>query len=241
MSEFKMPTEVVELPSKGLVYPEENPLSSGTVEMKYMTAKEEDILTNQSYIKDGTVLDRLLKSLIVSKINYNDLVVGDKNAILVASRILVYGSEYSFNLNGVDYTIDLTELENKPFDESKIEKGKNNFSFRLPHSGLEITFRLLTHGDEAKINREIQGYKKIDKNASPELTTRLKHMITSVDGNSEDKAIRDFVDNHLLARDSRAFREHIKEIQPDVDLTYTLETGDTVEIPINLNFFWPDA
>ena len=241
MSEFKMPTEVVELPSKGLVYPEENPLSSGTVEMKYMTAKEEDILTNQSYIKDGTVLDRLLKSLIVSKINYNDLVVGDKNAILVASRILGYGSEYSFNLNGVDYTIDLTELENKPFDESKIEKGKNNFSFKLPHSGLEITFRLLTHGDEAKINREIQGYKKIDKNASPELTTRLKHMITSVDGNSEDKAIRDFVDNHLLARDSRAFREHIKEIQPDVDLTYTLETGDTVEIPINLNFFWPDA
>ena len=241
MSEFKMPTEVVELPSKGLVYPEENPLSSGTVEMKYMTAKEEDILTNQSYIKDGTVLDRLLKSLIVSKINYNDLVVGDKNAILVASRILGYGSEYTFALNDVEYTIDLTELENKPFDESKIEKGKNNFSFKLPHSGLEITFRLLTHGDEAKINREIQGYKKIDKNASPELTTRLKHMITSVDGNSEDKAIRDFVDNHLLARDSRAFREHIKEIQPDVDLTYTLETGDTVEIPINLNFFWPDA
>ena len=241
MSEFKMPTEVVELPSKGLVYPEENPLSSGTVEMKYMTAKEEDILTNQSYIKDGTVLDRLLKSLIVSKINYNDLVVGDKNAILVASRILGYGSEYTFTLNDIEYTIDLTELENKPFDESKIEKGKNNFSFKLPHSGLEITFRLLTHGDEGKINREIQGYKKIDKNASPELTTRLKHMITSVDGNSEDKAIRDFVDNHLLARDSRAFREHIKEIQPDVDLTYTLETGDTVEIPINLNFFWPDA
>ena len=88
MSEFKLPTEVVELPSKGLVYPESNPLSSGKVEMKYMTAKEEDILTNQAYIKDGTVLDKLLKSLIISKINYNDLVVGDKNAILIASILL---------------------------------------------------------------------------------------------------------------------------------------------------------
>jgi hypothetical protein len=241
MSEFKIPTEVVELPSKGLIYPESNPLSSGTVEMKYMTAKEEDILTNQAYIKDGTVLDKLLKSLIVSKIDYNDLVVGDKNAILIASRILGYGSEYSFTYNGTQHTVDLTTLDSKPFDETGIEKGKNKFTFTLPHSGITITFKLLTHGDENKINREIQGYKKIDKNASPELTTRFKHMITSVNGDSEDKSIRDFIDNHLLARDSRALREYIKQVQPDVDLTYTLETGETIEIPINLNFFWPDA
>lgn len=241
MAEFKLPTEIVELPSKGLVYPESNPLSSGTVEMKYMTAKEEDILTNQAYIKDGTVLDKLLKSLIVSKVNYNDLIVGDKNAILIASRILGYGSEYSFFYNGVEHTIDLTTLENKPFDESSVEKGNNNFTFTLPHSGLPITFRLLTHGDEAKITKEIQGYKKIDKNASPELTTRLKYMITSVDGETDTKHIRDYIDNHLLARDSRALREYVKQVQPDVDLTYTLETGETLEIPINLNFFWPDA
>ena len=241
MSEFKLPTEVVELPSKGLVYPESNPLSSGKVEMKYMTAKEEDILTNQAYIKDGTVLDKLLKSLIISKINYNDLVVGDKNAILIASRILGYGSEYSFMYNGVEHTVNLATLENKPFDESSVEKGVNNFTYTLPHSGLTITFKLLTHGDEGKVTRELQGYKKIDKNASPELTTRLKHMITSIDGNSEDKVIRDYIDNHLLARDSRALREHIKQVQPDVDLTYTLDTGETVEVPINLSFFWPDA
>ena len=81
-SKFKFPTEVIDLPSKGLLYPKENPLSSGKVEMKYMTAREEDILTNQNYIKNGTVIDELLKSLIITKINYNDLVVGDKNAIM---------------------------------------------------------------------------------------------------------------------------------------------------------------
>jgi len=241
MSEFKMPTEVIELPSKGLIYPESNPLSSGKVEMKYMTAKEEDILTNQAYIKDGTVLDKLLKSLIVSEIDYNDLVIGDKNAILIASRILGYGSEYSFSIGGVEHTVDLGTLDNKPFDESKIKKGENKFDYTLPHSNIEISFRLLTHGDEGKINAEIQGYKKIDKNASPELTTRFKHMILSVDGKTDKKDIRDFIDNHLLARDSRALREYIKQIQPDVDLTYVLDSGQVIDIPINLNFFWPDA
>ena len=241
MSEFKMPTEVIELPSKGLIYPESNPLSSGKVEMKYMTAKEEDILTNQAYIKDGTVLDKLLKSLIVSEIDYNDLVIGDKNAILIASRILGYGSEYSFSIGGVEHTVDLSTLDNKPFDESKIKKGENKFDYILPHSNIEISFRLLTHGDEGKINAEIQGYKKIDKNASPELTTRFKHMILAVDGKTDKKDIRDFIDNHLLARDSRALREYIKQIQPDVDLTYVLDSGQVIDIPINLNFFWPDA
>jgi len=97
---FKFPTEVVELPSKGLVYPEDNPLSSGKIEMKYMTAKEEDILTNQSYIEKGIVLDKLLQALIVSKINYNDLITGDKNAIMIAARILGYGKDYTFTYNG---------------------------------------------------------------------------------------------------------------------------------------------
>ena len=86
MAEFKLPTEIVELPSKGLIYPEDNPLSSGKIEMKYMTAKEEDILSNQAYIEKGIVIDKLLQSLIVSDINYNDLVIGDKNAIMIAAR-----------------------------------------------------------------------------------------------------------------------------------------------------------
>ena len=118
MAEFKLPTEVVELPSKGLIYPEDNPLSSGKVEMKYMTAKEEDILSNQSYIEKGIVIDKLLQSLIVSDINYNDLIIGDKNAIMVAARILGYGKNYDFVYDGEEISLDLTTLDNKEIDEN---------------------------------------------------------------------------------------------------------------------------
>jgi len=240
-NKFNFPTETVDLPSKGLVYPKDNPLSSGKIEMKYMTAKEEDILTNQNYIQDGTVLDKLLQSLIVSKINFNDLIVGDKNAILVASRILGYGKDYTFNYMGDEYTIDLSQIENKPFDEALITQGTNEFAYTLPHSETKITFKILTSADDKKIDAEIKGLKKINKNLSPELTTRLKYIITSVNGDKEDKTIRDFVDNHLLARDSKALRDYIKKIQPDVNLSFTDNSGAEVAIPINLSFFWPDA
>ena len=98
MNEFKFPTEVVELPSKGLIYPPSSPLSSGQIEMKYMTAREEDILTNQNYIKQGVVLEKLLKSLIVTKIEYDELIIGDKNAVMVAARVLGYGKDYEFEV-----------------------------------------------------------------------------------------------------------------------------------------------
>jgi hypothetical protein len=241
MAEFNFPTETIELPSKGLVYPENNPLSSGTVEMKYMTAKEEDILTNQSYIKSGVVLDKLLQSLVVDKnINIDDLIIGDKNALLIASRILGYGSKYSVIIRGEEVNIDLSLLDNKDIDYSSIEKGKNEFTYTLESTGTVLTYKLLTGKDEKSIEREIAGLKKIKSDASPELTTRLKHMILSVDGNTEKKDIRDFVDNYFLARDSRAFREHIKNTQPDVNLNVVLDNGEEVAIPIGLNFFWPD-
>ena len=241
MAEFKLPTETVDLPSKGLLYPSDNPLSSGQIEMKYMTAKEEDILTDQSYIQNGTVIDKLLQSLIISKINYNDLLIGDKNALLVASRILGYGKDYTFTHNGRQETIDLTTLEDKVLDESLYIKGVNEFSFDLPHTGYNITFKLLTHGDEIKIQNELKGLKKINRNSSPEATTRLKYMLLSVDGNEEKKDIRDFIDNYLLARDARALREHITQIQPDIDLTFFPDGGgEPTNMPIGLNFFWPD-
>jgi hypothetical protein len=239
---FKLPTETIELPSKGLVYPEGNPLSSGTVEIKYMTAKEEDILTNQNYINNGTVLDKLLKSLIVTDINYNDLLIGDKNAIMVSARILGYGAEYKFNYNGKEEVVDLSSLENKPLDESLYTQGLNEFSFTLPTSENEITFKLLTHGDEVKVNQELEGLKKINREGSPELTTRLKHMITSVNGDKERKIIREFVDTAFLARDARAFREYISQIQPDVDLTFfPSRTTKPISLPIGISFFWPDV
>jgi hypothetical protein len=206
-----------------------------------MTAKEEDILTNQSYIRNGTVLDKLLKSLIISKINYDDLLIGDKNAIMVASRILGYGSEYSFDYMGESHTVDLSQLENKPLKEELFKDRTNEFEFSLPKSKNIITFKFLTHKDEQEINRELEGLKKINKDASPELSTRLKYLITSVEGNRERKDVREFVDNYLLAQDSRALREYVREIQPDVDLTFFPDGSDTrINIPIGVSFFWPD-
>lgn len=245
MNEFKFPTEMVELPSKGLIYPSTNPLSSGQIEMKYMTAKEEDILTNQNYIKQGVVLEKLLKSLIITKIDYDDLVIGDKNAIMVAARVLGYGKDYSFKANDSIVTVDLTQCPMRYLDESKVTKGINSFEYVFPSTGNTITYKILTGRDEKQIKSEVEGLKKIDKNASAELSTRLKYLITSVNGNEDKKVIRDFVDNYLLAKDSRAFREHLKSTQPDVELTakYTNENGveEDIDIPITVNFFWPDA
>jgi hypothetical protein len=241
MSEFKLPTEIVELPSKGLLYPEGSELSKGTIEMKYMTAKEEDILTNQSYIKNGTVLDKLIKSLIVSPIEYDDLLLGDKNAIMVAARILGYGSEYKFDYNGEEQIINLSNVENKPLKEELFANRINEFAFTLPKSGNLVTFKLLAHRDEQEITRELNGLKKINKDASPEISTRLKYLITSVEGKRDKKDIREFVDNYLLAQDSRALREYVREIQPDVDLTFfPVGSDDRVSIPIGVSFFWPE-
>jgi|TARA_Y100001963_G_scaffold62151_1_gene86734 hypothetical protein len=241
----QFPTEEVTLPSKGLLYPKDSLLRSGKIEMKYMTAKEEDILTNQNYINNGTVIDKLIKSLIVTPINYNELLIGDKNAILVAARILGYGSDYEFSYSGEDYTIDLTKIEDKELSKNVTNVGKNEFDFTLPASKIKITFKLLTHGDEKSIAAELKGLKKINKNASHELTTRLKHIILSFNGEYDKSKIREFVDNQLLARDARSLRKKIAEIQPDVDLKHTVEdnNGDLVEvpIPIGINFFWPDV
>lgn len=239
----KFPTEMVDLPSKGLLYPKSSPLSEGKIEMKYMTAREEDILTNQNYIQNGTVIDKLLQSLIVTPINYGDLLVGDKNAILIASRILGYGKDYEFEYQGEKQVVDLSEVKHKEVDESLFKAGENKFSYKMPSTGTVITFKLLTHADELAIDQEVKGLKRINKDSSAELSTRLKKIITSVEGDETPSTIRDFVDNYLLARDSRAFREYIKSIQPDVDLKFYPENGPDggVDIPIGVTFLWPDA
>ena len=245
-NKYKFPTEIVELPSKGLLYSEDNPLSSGKIEMKYMTAKEEDILTNQNYIRQGTVIDKLLQSMIISKINYDDLLVADKDAIMISARILGYGKDYVFTYNGEEVTVDLTTMKEKLLDESLVKTPRvNEFQFTLPHSGNEISFRLLTHGDDKKIEQELDGLKKIDPKGNPELSTRLKHMILSINGNREKKDIREFVDNAFLARDSRAFREYVSKLAPGVELKFNYVSDGNVEegvtLPIGLNFFWPDS
>jgi len=245
MAELKIPTETVTLPSKGLLYPETSPLAKGEIEMKYMTAKEEDILTNANYLRNGTVLDKLLQALIITPIDYNELLVGDKNAILIAARVLGYGKDYNFNYNDREITVDLSKLEDKAINESLFKRGINEFAFTLPHSNNNITFKLLTHGDEQKIDAEIRGMMKISPNGSFDVTTRLKYIITSVEGKRDAKDIRDFVDNYLIAKDARALREYYNLISPDVNMKYIPEDSDYVregiDIPVSLNFFWPDA
>jgi hypothetical protein len=250
MAELKIPTETVTLPSKGLLYPKESPLAKGEIEMKYMTAKEEDILTNSNFIRQGVVIDKLLQSLIVTPINYDDLLIGDKNAILIAARILGYGADYQFKYTNergqeLEASVDLSKLEEKKVDESLFKLGVNDFTFSLPKSGNTVTFKLLTHGDERKIEQEIKGLQKVNPNGSYDVTTRLKYMITSVNGNREQKSIRDFVDTYLLAPDARALREYYAKIQPDIEMKFIPEdesyTGEGIAIPISLNFFWPDT
>ena len=233
---MKLPTENVELPSKGLLYPLENPLSSGTVEMKYMTAKEEDILSNQNYIRQGVVFDKLLRSLIVSKIDYDDLCIGDKNAILIAARILGYGKDEIVN-------IDLAEIKNKEIDYSLLAN-KNEFTLVLPQSKNEVVFKILTHRDERVIEDELKGLKKV--NLSGEVTTRLKQAIIAVNGDRDRKAIREFVENYLLASDARALREYMKKVSPDLDMSFTFigsdgYTEEGVDLPLGVSFFYPNT
>ena len=263
VSDYKFPTEIIDLPSGGLIYPKDNPLSTGKIELKYMTAKEEDILTTQSYIKDGSVLDRLFQSLIISNgegvsVKYVDLVAGDKNAIMVASRILGYGKDYEVEINDPTSdgakqkeTIDLTQFENKEYDGSnQTELHTNEFSFTLPNSNRVITFMALTESKERKIKHQIEEAKKAGRKmrdlTSKDLTIRLKNMILSVDGEYDLKTINHFVDNELFAVDSKALRAYINEVVPDIDLTYEFiseETGERREmlLPMDVGFFWPKS
>jgi rubredoxin len=256
----KFPSEIVELPSKGLLYPEGSALATGKVEMKYMTAKEEDILTSQNLIKNGTVIDTLLRSLIVGNgegyaINYNDLLVGDKNAIMIAARILGYGSEYPCDITCPScgaksrHTVNLAELENKPWTEPT-NPHTNEFDFTLPASKRNLTFKLLTHGDEKAIDTDAKRMKKKKLGAqgvSYELTSRLKRMIIAIDGETDRNKINNFVDNEFLSRDSLAFRQNLENINPDVDMTIYFECPECgheqadMTLPMNVNFFWPRA
>lgn len=241
---FKFPTETVELPSKGILYDKSSPLSKGSIEMKYMTAREEDILTNPNYIKQGTAIEKVLKSLIVSEIEYKDLLVGDRNAIMMAARILAYGSEYMAEYRGVTQAIDLSTFDSKPLHPDFEVAKSNEFKFKLPHSKNDITFKLLTGHEEEKIENELKGLKKISKEESPSTTVRLKYIITSVNGSYEAKDIREFVDNYLLSRDAKALREYYLALNPDVDTkcTFTLENGEeeVADLPIGIGFFYPE-
>jgi len=252
-TKFEFPTEIIDLPSKGLIYPEGHPLRKGNIEIKYMTAREEDILASQTLIKKGVVLDKLFESVVVEPgVDISDIFIGDKNAILLATRVLGYGADYTVEvtdpstLEPQKVVIDLSKVNTKDFNESLLN-GDNEYKFKLPKSGKELTFKLLTHGDEKEIGKEIQALERLYKgkgDKSFDVTTRLKYMIQAVDGNDDRGFITKWVQNEFLALDTRAFRKYVKELSPDMDLTFEFTselTGDreALDIPFGISFFYP--
>ena len=248
---FDFPTQVISLPSEGRVYPESNPLSKGTLEIKYMTAREEDILADRNLINKGIVLQKLLDSVVVQPgVNADDLVVGDINAVYLATRMLGYGPEYDvevtdpFSGEKQKVTIDLSKIETKDIDFSKLNS-QNRYELTLPVSKKKLVVRLLTHKDEKDINQEIQAMERLTKGKSvgTEVTTRFKHMIVEVDGNSDRGFINKFVPN-MLAGDTKALRNFFREISPDLNMKYEFTseiTGETeaLDIPFGISFFYP--
>lgn len=249
MANYDFPTEVISLPSQGKCYPEDNPLSSGEIEIKYMTAKEEEILASQNLIRKGVVLDKLFESIIVDKaINIDDIILGDKNAIMLAVRILGYGPEYTVQVqdemgDAHKTSVDLSKVQTKETDLEILNR-ENSYTYTTT-TGVNLQWRILTHGDEKKIDADIKALNRLNQDApSAELTTRYRYMITSVDGKEDTKSINDFINNKFLTRDTRAFRENVRKHQPDINMEFPFTnptTGDTEvkPIPMGVGFFWP--
>ena len=247
---FVAPTELVELPSKGLLYSEGHPLhKQEEIEIKLMTAKEEDILVNQSLLKKGVALDRMLQAIIVNKkIKLDDLLVSDKNAIVIASRISAYGSDYKAKVNcpscgtASDYEFDLEDKEIKylyEHDRDDITITENgNFLVTLPKTKVDVEFRLLRGRDEKRL---VQLNKK-NKGLVP-LTEQFKSFITAVNGVSDRNLIDQFVDV-MPAYDSKFLRTVYADAVPAVNLEQYFECSECghsqdMEVPFTVEFFWP--
>ena len=246
MAEQKFPSEVIDLPSKGKMYPEGHPCKDGKIELKYMTAREEDILTSQNLIKKGLVIDKLLDSLILtSGVKCEDLLLGDKNAVMVAARVLAYGPEYTCEITTpsgeiTEHTFNLADCPFKEIDENITE---NSFDFQLPISKTNVKFSILTGKDEKLIEKDLEASKKIGTGYTPELSTRLRYIIKEVDGDNSQSIINQTAVN-MLARDSMALREELTKVSPDIELSQEIEIGGEtvkVDIPMTVGFFWPKA
>tara|TARA_Y100001938_G_C8008076_1_gene388448 strand:- start:205 stop:972 length:768 start_codon:yes stop_codon:yes gene_type:complete len=242
---FEIPFDVIELPSKGVLY--QGNISH--VKVEYLTAADENILTSPNLLQSGKVIDYLLEQKIKQAgVSSSDLLVGDRNAIMIFLRATGYGEMYPVKLtdpeNGqeFEYEINLSELKTKELGATPDEKGE--FSFSLPRSKKEIKFRLLTAKDESEILARVEKRSKIVKGSvSNTLTYRLERQITEIDGNRDKAYIAKFV-TVMPAFDSLKFREYVDEIEPGVDLNVEVEspTGNffRTPLPITLQFFWPN-
>ena len=253
---FVVPTEFVELPSKGRFYSEGHPLhGQETIEIKQMTAKEEDILTSRSLLKKGIALDRVIKSIIMNKrIDPDSLLVGDRNAIIVATRISGYGSEYATQVScpscttKQEYTFNLNSANiygGENVSELDIVSNEDNtFTVQLPKTLINITFRLLSGKDEKSFIAGMETDRKQRQTTEKNVTRQIASMVVAVNGDSSLQAIKYLVDN-IPSIDSRHLRLAYRLAAPNVDLTQHFECNECdfeqdMEVPLTADFFWPD-
>ena len=249
------PTEIVDLPSAGVFYPEGHPLhGKDTIEIKFMTAKEEDILTSKALLRKGVAIDRMLESLFVDKrIKVKDLLVGDKNAVTVAARITGYGSEYETRVTcpacqaNLQHTFDLAELETNNPEEEFLEYGiehtpNGTFTVTLPMTKARVECRLLTGADESALMKIAERKQKSRLNESV-LLESFKTFIVSVNGEADMGMLSSFIMN-MPARDSRFLRKAFAAMTPNVNMSQEVVCGEcgtesVLEIPLTADFFWP--
>jgi len=253
---FATPTECVEIPSAGKLYPEGHPLyEQKFIEIRFMTAKDEDILTSRSLLKKGIAIDRFLANIVVDpRVKVDDLYVGDKNALLIGSRITGYGEQYSCKINcpscgeSVDHDFDLSLVRPQELledeDEDIVSSDGDTFIIRTLITDVEVELRFLKAKDEKYLLRVLESKRK-KKLPESTLTDQLKIMIVSINGNDDRKTINSFID-HLPARDSQQIRQTYQRMVPNIDLnqTFVCDTcdyeTDQMEVPFTTAFFWPE-
>ena len=254
---FIIPTELVDLPTRGIHYPEGHPLHGcDTIELKQMTAKEEDMLTSRSLLKKGVALDRVMSSLIVNKaIDPDSLLIGDRNALLVAARISAYGNNYSTTVTcpscgaTQENSFDLNEVSTYQGEDADAyvvaENGNGTFTTKLPRTGLDVTFRLMTGADERRMMAGLDQDRKNKNMHERAVSRQLVSMLVAVNGNTTQEALQYLVEN-IPSSDARHLRNAYKAINPNIDLTQHFECGECdyeseMEVPLTSDFFWPDA
>jgi hypothetical protein len=250
---FEIPTELIPLPSNGIVYPKESSLHMReSIEIRAMTAKDEDILTSRALIKKGTVITELIKSCLIDKsINVDEMVSGDRNAIMTALRITGYGSEYNVEVDcpacgeRSKQEFNLSELPIKRIELQPMAIGANVFEFTLPVTKKVVHFKFIDGKDEQEIAVTAERRKKQGYASDNLVTTRLERAILAIDNIKERNKINSFIRN-MPARDSLAMRRFLDKNEPGIDMKAWMtcphcdETSE-VRLPMGATFFWPDA
>tara|TARA_R110000851_G_scaffold274473_1_gene427078 strand:+ start:3661 stop:4521 length:861 start_codon:yes stop_codon:yes gene_type:complete len=248
-----IPTELVPLPSKGLIYQESHPLHCKEVlEIRAMTAREEDILTNRAYIKQKSVINELIKSCLIDKrIDPSDMIAGDRNAIMTSLRITGYGADYAVEVDcpacgeRSKQSFDLTQLPIKNLEDEPVALGSNSFEFVLPLTQKKVRFKYLTGHEETEMAITEERLKKRGIDQRNLVTKRFQYQVISVDNITDKVKIQKFCQN-MPAKDSLGLRRYMDKNEPGIEMkshmrcSYCYEESE-VRLPIGASFFWPDA